>query len=126
MVFLFRPKLSPDSLHIGPLAKAPRLRVGLILGSGTLSRLVLIAQEQVRLIFLSHPLKATSTPEPMHNIIKRPFTPSSLGAILTSKHNAKRKRVGTSHRVRAVPDRDGGRVLALAEVYGQVTPPRQQ
>ena len=51
MVFLFRPKLGPDSLHIGPLAKAPRLRVGLILGSGTLPRLVLIAQEQVRLIF---------------------------------------------------------------------------
>src|SRR5262249_50771875 len=31
-----------------------------------------------------------------------------------------------SHGVRAVPDRDGGRVLALAEVYRPVTPPSRQ
>lgn len=44
------PKARSGFSPLGPLAKAPRLRVGLILVAAH-SRLVLIAQEQVRLIF---------------------------------------------------------------------------
>jgi hypothetical protein len=44
------PKARSGFSPLGPLAKAPRLRVGLVLVA-VHSRLVLIAQEQVRLIF---------------------------------------------------------------------------
>jgi hypothetical protein len=44
------PKARSGFSPLGPLAKAPRLSVGLILVAAH-SRLVLIAQEQVRLIF---------------------------------------------------------------------------
>ena len=55
------PKARSGFSPLGPLAKAPRLRVGLILVAAH-SRLVLITQEQVRLIFRALRGRKTANP----------------------------------------------------------------